>query len=110
MKTLSLFLSLAVAVASTHVGVAAAPKSEPRPNVIFIVADDLGYGELGCYGGKGIPTPHLDADPWPEVDIDDLPESRYDESNHPVPRQPWRRGDTDGCHDPLTAPSRTISR
>ncbi len=61
MKTLSLFLSLAVAVASTHVGVAAAPKSEPRPNVIFIVADDLGYGELGCYGGKGIPTPHLDA-------------------------------------------------
>eukprot|EP01036_Dinobryon_divergens_P005694 gene5694-7532_t len=59
MKTLSLFLSLAVA--STHVVVAAAPKSEPRPNVIFIVADDLGYGELGCYGGKEIPTPHLDA-------------------------------------------------
>lgn len=32
-----------------------------RPNVLFIVADDLGYGELGCYGGKEIPTPHLDA-------------------------------------------------
>jgi arylsulfatase A-like enzyme len=32
-----------------------------RPNVVFIVADDLGYGEPGCYGGKEIPTPHLDA-------------------------------------------------
>lgn len=32
-----------------------------RPNILFIVADDLGYGELGCYGGREIPTPHLDA-------------------------------------------------
>jgi arylsulfatase A-like enzyme len=31
-----------------------------RPNILFIVADDLGYGELGCYGGKDIPTPNLD--------------------------------------------------
>jgi arylsulfatase A-like enzyme len=32
-----------------------------RPNIIFIVADDLGYGELGCYGGKDVPTPHIDS-------------------------------------------------
>jgi arylsulfatase B len=32
----------------------------PRPNVVLIVADDLGYGELGSYGGTEIPTPHLD--------------------------------------------------
>lgn len=30
----------------------------------------------------------------------------YDPHNHPVPHQPWRRGDTDGCHDSITAPWR----
>ncbi len=33
---------------------------EERPNVIWIMADDLGYGDLGCYGQKEIVTPHLD--------------------------------------------------
>ncbi len=38
-------------------GSAAAP---PRPNIIFILADDLGPGELGCYGGKEAATPNID--------------------------------------------------
>ena len=46
-------------VAQILAGVSA--PAEQRPNVIFIVADDLGYGELGCYGGKDIPTPQIDA-------------------------------------------------
>ena len=31
-----------------------------KPNVIFVLVDDLGYGELGCFGQKIIRTPHLD--------------------------------------------------
>ncbi len=37
----------------------ATEKKAERPNVIFIVADDLGYGEPGCYGGT-VPTPNID--------------------------------------------------
>ncbi len=31
-----------------------------QPNIIFIMADDLGYGDLGCYGQEKVRTPHLD--------------------------------------------------
>jgi arylsulfatase A len=32
-----------------------------RPNILIIIADDLGYGDLGCFGCKDIPTPHIDS-------------------------------------------------
>jgi len=37
-----------------------ADASQRRLNVVFILADDLGWGEIGCFGQKKIPTPHLD--------------------------------------------------
>ncbi len=37
-----------------------AAKAQQKPNIIYIYADDLGYGELGCYGQQKIRTPNLD--------------------------------------------------
>lgn len=54
MKRLVLLLSFCAACAAF----AASPS---RPNVLLIIADDLGYGELSCQGNPEIPTPHIDS-------------------------------------------------
>ena len=37
-----------------------AAQSALRPNIIFVLTDDFGWGDLGCYGGKFVPTPNID--------------------------------------------------
>ena len=51
-------LLLFTCVASTSSVTSAADND--RPNVVVVMADDLGYGDIGCYGAKGLETPNID--------------------------------------------------
>ncbi len=57
MKSLS---GLAGILLATMASCSVVMAAESRPNVVVIVADDLGYGDLGYLGGKDVPTPHVD--------------------------------------------------
>jgi hypothetical protein len=46
-----------------QVALAQGPSTQAKPNILFILVDNLGYGELGVYGGgatRGAPTPRID--------------------------------------------------
>ena len=56
-SALHLMLALAAAAACPA---AVTPTVKPPKAIVMIYADDLGYGDVGCYGAKGIPTPSID--------------------------------------------------
>jgi arylsulfatase A-like enzyme len=53
----NLLITLALILTATAGGIA---RAEGRANVVFILADDLGYGDLSCYGQKKLSTPNID--------------------------------------------------
>lgn len=55
---LSYMMILVLCAVGTHAQKSKVSKT--RPNIIYIYADDLGYGDLSCYGATKINTPHLD--------------------------------------------------
>src|SRR6185436_7239173 len=48
------------AIAGAAINPSPSMAQERRPNILFILADDLGYGDLSCYGRPDYQTPHLD--------------------------------------------------
>ena len=52
--------TIGLATASSMLPASVIAAQRGKPNIIFILADDLGYGDLGCYGQKTIKTPNID--------------------------------------------------
>lgn len=55
------FLHILLFACTPWVGLASNEQTPTRPNIILILADDLGYADLGCQGATDVKTPHIDS-------------------------------------------------
>lgn len=95
-------LQSAIVVAALALALSVSGRSYARPNIVLILADDLGYGDLGCYAHPKFKTPHLD-----RLAVEG---ARLTQFNTPAPycaptraalltgRYPWRCGMPDNPH------------
>jgi arylsulfatase B len=60
-KMKAFILIFLVTVVPNYIQAFTEKPASPRPNILLIIVDDLGYGELGCQGNPQIPTPNIDA-------------------------------------------------
>ena len=58
---LKITMASSVMPALINMGCTQKPIENKQPNIIYIMADDLGYGDLSCYGAEKIHTPHIDS-------------------------------------------------
>ena len=63
MKRVNLFRIGIAFLATLGLVITASAQERKKPNVVVMMADNLGYGDVGCYGGgeiRGMPTPRID--------------------------------------------------
>ena len=86
-----LFLLLASATFA-----AVPPRSATPPHILLILVDDMGYGDLGCYGATRIKTPHLDGLAKDGMRFTNA----YAHACNQEASGGGRNGTKDGCHTP----------
>jgi ribosome maturation factor RimP len=74
-----------------------------RPSAPLLIVYSTNPRQRSRVSDPSGPSPVIENPPPDVVDINDIPEAFYDENKHPIPHQPWRRGETAGCEAPIDA-------